>query len=139
MKTPLETARRWLAQTEYNLNRTRSLLENGFWAGACFQAEQTSQLALKAFLYFKGKRYVTFHSVQALATECAQEDPDFSRFEVYGSSLDRYYLATRYPDVLREPAVPFQSFHAEEARQATDQAAEIVELVKTHVSGSRDG
>ena len=69
MKTPLETARRWLAQAEHSLIVSRSLLEGGFSPEACFHAEQTSQIALKAFLYLKGRRFVNIHSVRQLAIE----------------------------------------------------------------------
>lgn len=133
MKTPLETSRRWLAQAEYSLSLAQSILTGGFWAGACFQAEQTAQLALKAFLFFKGRRYVNIHSVRTLAIECGKEDPDFLPMENYGSYLDRFYLTTRYPDALPDPAIPFQSFYEEEAKQAMDHASEIVSMVREKI------
>jgi HEPN domain-containing protein len=133
MKRPLETAKRWLAQAEHSLGMMRSLLEGGFWAGACFQAEQTAQLALKAFLYWRGRRFINIHSIRALALECGKEDAQFLVFESYGIVLDRYYLATRYPDVLPDPAIPFESFTQQEARQALGYATEIVELVRAQI------
>ena len=133
MKTPKETARRWLAQAENELSITRSLSESGFWSGACFHAEQTAQLALKAFLYWRGRRFVNIHSIRALALECGKEDADFLIFQDYGSSLDRYYLATRYPDVLPEPAIPFESFTEQDARQALAFAEEIVSLARARI------
>ena len=139
MKTPLETSRRWLAQAEHSLSMAQSLLDGGFWAGACFNSEQTAQLALKAFLFFKGRRYVNIHSVQTLASECGNEDPNFSPMESYGSFLDRYYLTTRYPDALPAPAIPFQSFGEGEARQAVDYASEIVGLARDKIpAGSEE-
>lgn len=130
---PLETAGRWLAQAEHSLIITRFLLENGMGAGACFHSEQTAKLALKAFLFGRGSRYVTMHSVRELAAWCAEEDDAFSSFVDYGTSLDRYYLSTRYPDALPEPAVPFESFTEKEAREALGYASEIVEAVKARV------
>ena len=138
MKTPLETGRRWLAQAEHSLSMGQSLLDGGFWAGACFQAEQTAQLALKSFLFFKGRRYVNIHSVQILAAECVKELSDFSPFENYGSFLDRFYLTTRYPDALPAPAIPFQSFTEGEAVQALEHASEIVELVRDKFPSASD-
>lgn len=134
MKTPRETARRWLAQAENELNITRVLSESGFWSGACFHAEQTAQLALKAFLYLRGRRFVNIHSIRSLVLECSKEVSDFLVFEDYGSLLDRYYLATRYPDVLPEPAIPFESFTEQEAHQALAYASEIVETVSNKVN-----
>ncbi|MSQ06595.1 MAG: HEPN domain-containing protein [Dehalococcoidia bacterium] len=133
MKKPLETARRWLAQAEYSLSTTRVMLDNSRWSDVCFHAEQTAQLALKAFLYWKGRRSVTIHSVRSLALECGREDAEFLPFEDHGTVLDRYYLSTRYPDVLPEPAIPFQTFTQRDARQALDYASEIVELVRAKV------
>jgi HEPN domain-containing protein len=75
MRTPRETTRRWLSQADNELNITRSLSDSGFWSGACFHAEQTAQLALKAFLYLKGRRFVNIHStlIRALVQECSKE------------------------------------------------------------------
>ena len=136
MKKPLETARRWLAQAEHNLSLTRSLLVGGFWAGACFHAGQTAQLALKALLYSLGRRYIQMHSVRELARECGKEDKEFFRFDTHGRVLDRYYIATRYPDALPAPAIPFESFTHEDAEQAMAFVTEIVGLVRTKIPGS---
>ena len=133
MKKPLETARRWLAQAEHSLLAIRALLESGLWADACFHADQTAQLALKAYLYGRGRRFVNVHSVRELASQSSLEEAEFSPFVDYGRVLDRYYLATRYPDVLPAPAIPFESFTEQESRQAQGYAIEIVELVRAKV------
>ena len=139
MKKPVETARRWLAQAEHSLSATQALLESGFWAEACFHAEQTAHLALKAFLYARGTRFINIHSIRELAVACSKEDPDFSTFVDAGTSLDRYYLATRYPDVLPAPAVPFESFAQPEAHRALTFATEIVGSVRAKLSASLSG
>ena len=136
VRKALETARRWLAQAQHNLSMSEVLLESGFRAGACFHAEQTAQLALKSFLFARGRRNITIHSVQELAKQCAGEDEGFSPFVDHGTFLDRYYLSTRYPDALPEPAIPFESFTEQETRQAVGYATEIVELVRTKVPGA---
>ncbi|MCH7718843.1 MAG: HEPN domain-containing protein, partial [Chloroflexi bacterium] len=88
MKNPEEPALRWLRQGEHSLSVTRHLLTSGFWAGACFYAEQTAKLALKAFLYRRGRRYIPIYSVRELALECAKEDDKFSVFVDSGDILD---------------------------------------------------
>jgi HEPN domain-containing protein len=133
MKNPKETSRRWLAQAEHSLGTTQVLLENGLWAGACFHSEQTAQLALKAFLYWRGRRFVNVQSIRALALECGKEDAQFLAFANYGIFLDRYHLATRYPDALPAPAIPFESFTQQETQQALGYATEIVELVRAQI------
>ena len=57
MKMSREQSRRWLEQAEHQLEVTSVLLEQGFWSDASFMAEQTSHMALKAFLYGKGERF----------------------------------------------------------------------------------
>lgn len=134
MKQPLETAQRWISQAENNLAMARTLFDNRFWSGTCFQSEQTAQVALKAFLFFRGRRYVRIHSVRQLALECAREDDEFSGLVPHGAVLDRYYLSARYPDALPNPAIPFESFVEHDALQALDFASEIVDAVRAKIS-----
>lgn len=134
MKKPEETARRWLAQAEHSLAVGQSLLDLGHWSNVCFQAEQTAQLALKAFLYLRRRRRITMHSVRQLALECAGEDEAFSAFVGSGGILDRYYLSTRYPDAVAEGAVPFETFSQEEASRALESARVMVDAVRSKVA-----
>ncbi|MCH8205663.1 MAG: HEPN domain-containing protein [Chloroflexi bacterium] len=133
MKRPLESARRWLAEAEHNLQVTRTLLENSLWSKVCFEAEQTAQLALKAFLYGRGRRDVRIHSIGELVAECGKEDGDFLTLLNQGKVLDKYYLSTRYPDALPPPAVPFESFTEEEGLQALAYAEEIVAVASAKI------
>lgn len=132
MRRPYEQMRRWLEQAEHQLEVTESLLESGFWSDVCFMAEQTSQMALKAFLYGGGQRHTLSQSIQKLASECGKLDDAFVEVVEWGKILDRHYIPTRYPDALASPAVPFKSFTQDDARQAHRYAVDIVELVKTH-------
>ena len=133
MKNPKKTAQRWLAQAEHSLSVTQVLLDNGLWPEVCFHAEQTAQLALKAYLFFEGRRFVNVHSVRTLAEECINHDPGFAPLIDYGMILDRYYLSTRYPDALPDPAIPFESFSEPDARQALNFATEIVGAVRSKI------
>ena len=139
MKKPLETAQRWLTQAEHSLSVTQVLLENELWPEVCFHAEQTAQLALKAYLFFEGRRFVNVHSVRTLAEECFNHAPEFEPLMDYGMILDRYYLSTRYPDALPDPAIPFESFGPLDARQALEFAAEIVSTVRAKIPGEPSG
>ena len=133
MKNPKETAQRWLTQAEHSLRVARLLFDNREWSDTCFQSEQTAQMALKAFLYLKGRRSVRIHSVRELALDCAKEDDEFSSFVALGGVLDRYYLASRYPDAVPAPAVPFETFDDEEASRAFEAAQVIVATVRARV------
>ena len=116
----------------------QSLLSGAYWAGTCFQAEQTAQLALKAFLYLRRRRHIPIHSVRELALECAKEDGEFSSFVESGGILDRYYLSTRYPDAVADPAVPFETFSEEEASRALESARAIVDAVRAKVASGTE-
>jgi HEPN domain-containing protein len=130
MKNPPEQFRRWISQAEHQVEVTRTLLESGFWSDVCFNAEQTAQMALKAYLFGKGQRFVQIHSIRELALRCAEFDEEFTAASNWGMVLDRYYITTRYPDALASPAVPFQSFSEDDARQAYGYAVDIVQLVR---------
>ena len=131
MKNPAESRVRWLAQAEHQLDVAKGLLYLEFWADACFNAEQTGQMALKAFLFGVGRRYVHIHSIEALLEECGKFEESFLELLGQGRALDRFYLQTRYPDVLAAPAVPFKSFGEEDAVRAYKDASDIVDMVKS--------
>ena len=133
MRRPLETAWRWLAEATHSLGVTRLLFDNNLWSDVCFKSEQTSQLALKAYLYGTGKRSIYIHSIGDLLSECGNEDEDFNSLRDRGVTLDKYYLSSRYPDALPPPAIPFESFTVDEARQAIDIATEIVAMVRARI------
>ena len=109
MKKPRETALRWFRQAEHDLEMAHRLKEESP-ADACYFAEQASQKSLKAFLYFQGSRTQPEHSVALLARRCSEKDSTFGRFIMTGTLMDQYYIPTRYPDALADPAVPFESY-----------------------------
>jgi HEPN domain-containing protein len=133
MKNPPEAARRWMEQAEHNLEVTNLHIRNGFWSDACFMAEQTAQVALKAYLYAQGERFIPIHSVHELALECEKRDPAFSPAVEWGKVLDKYYIPARYPDALAPPAIPYKSFTESEGHQALSHAEGIVSLVKARI------
>jgi len=93
-------------------------------------AEQTAQVALKAFIIANKRRHVWEHSVQELARLCTQYDQDFVGLVEAGKILDRYYIPTRYPDALASPAVPYKTYAERDAVEALGLAEKIVEAVK---------
>lgn len=131
MKNLKAEAMRWLEQAEHDLDAAKKNLEIlKFYSDTCFLAEQAAQKALKAFLYFKGKRYVPIHSVVALVEAILEYDKEFEPLIKYGRKLDQYYIPTRYPDALASPAVPFETYTKEQAEEALKYAEEILKLVK---------
>lgn len=131
MKNIKAEAMRWLEQAEHDLDAAKKNLEIlKFYSDTCFLAEQAAQKALKAFLYFKGKRYVLIHSVAALVEAILEYDKEFEPLIKYGRKLDQYYIPTRYPDALAPPAIPFETYAKEQAEEALKYAQEIFNLIK---------
>jgi HEPN domain-containing protein len=93
-------------------------------------AEQTAQVALKAFIIANRRRYIWEHSVQELAQICSQYDKDFVGLVEYGKILDRYYIPTRYPDALPSPVVPYKTYTEKDALESIGFAENIIDLVK---------
>jgi len=131
---PKTEASRWLKQAEHALSVARKLLTDSYFSDCCFNAEQAGQLALKAFLYSQGERFVTIHSVKELAECCAAYDAAFKRVEDAGRVLDHYYIPTRYPDALAFPALPYESYTEREAKEAVEFASMMIELVQQTLS-----
>ncbi|KAF0125694.1 MAG: HEPN domain-containing protein [Elusimicrobia bacterium] len=130
MKDPVTEADRWLKQSLHNLAIAQGHKGRAEYAEACFVSEQAAQMALKAYLTLKGERFILAHSVRKLVEKCAVFDPALAELIEPGKILDKYYLTTRYPDVLPSPAVPWESFTEKEAGEAVAYAEKIVQLVQ---------
>lgn len=131
MKQPKQNAERWLREAEYTFRLGEKLHTEKAYSYACFLAEQTAQKALKAVLYFDGARLITMHSIAKLLEEIGRKRPEFLLFKADGGRLDQYYLSTRYPDAVAEPAIPSEIFVEDQSREALDIARKIFDASKT--------
>ena len=127
---PKHEAQRWCQQAAHALEVAKTLLKETCYSDSCFHAEQTGQLALKAFLYGQGERSVLIHSVKALVDRCVTYDAGLRRLTDAGKILDQFYIPTRYPDALADPALPFETYTKDEAEEATHLAEQILTLVQ---------
>jgi len=133
MKRNKEEAERWFKQAEYDLESAKKNFQQNIYSYTCFICEQSAQKSLKAFLIFKGERYIFEHSIQKLAEKCYTYDRNFKKFIEYGAIIDKYYLTTRYPDALPPPAIPYESYTEKEAKEALNITEEIFSLVKNRL------
>jgi len=133
MKRSKEEAKRWLDQAQYDFEIAKRMLSQEIYSYSCFLCEQAAQKALKAYLYYKGKRYVWEHSVQELARASREYDEKFEDTIEAGKILDRYYIPTRYPDALAPPAVPYKTYSEKDASQAVSLAEKIIEMVRGEI------
>jgi len=134
MKNPKQQSERWLKQAGYDLKEAEKCLKDGSYAYACFFAEQSAQKSLKSFLIYRGIRFINIHSVGELLKEASRLDNSFLSLIELGQKLDRHYLASRYPDALPEPAIPFESYGELEAKEAIETAQKIFQKVNSLIA-----
>jgi HEPN domain-containing protein/predicted nucleotidyltransferase len=133
-----QEGRRWLEQAQADLAAAKWNEQGGFHSVACFWAQQTAERALKAFLYFSGKRRVLGHSVLELVEDCARLDSDLRALASSISRLDRYYVPTQYPNGL-PGGVPARVYQADEAKSAIASAEQAVTLVARKIPAPLEG
>lgn len=125
----LEESERWLSQAAADLHWADHLAREGGWHLACFLAQQVTEKALKAFLYFQGEEIVLGHSVQRLCAAAAQYQPEFGDKARRWSLLDSYYIPTRYPNGLPD-GIPADVYTRDAATDAVAMAEEAVTWVR---------
>ena len=132
MKNPQHEAQRWLKQAGVDLGAAQALSEP-FPALACFHAQQTAEKALKAILYATGERPVLGHGVGELGGRVVKLDPEYEGLRREVAKLDRYYIATRYPNGLPEGADPGEAFDASDSKAAVEVAGRVLEHARVFI------
>ena len=133
MKNSHAEARRWLRQTENDLEFARLATREGFFAQPCFMAHQVLEKSLKALTYNRGDRYVLGHSLTELVSDLAGVHPALRDYVEPMGVLDQYYVPTRYPDAL-PGGTPFEVFGETQAKDAAEVAGRILEVAKSIIS-----
>jgi len=106
-------------------------MEGGFYAQACFLAQQAAEKGLKALVYRQGARYVRGHSIGELLEGLLERYPQLERHRENANRLDQYYITPRYPNALPGVALaPFQVFSQVQAQEALDGADGILREVR---------
>ena len=128
---PKEEAERWLLQAENDLGFARLGLEKGFYAQACFMAQQSAEKGLKALIHLQGARYVLSHSVRELLERAVDNYPRLEPYREAATRLDQYYLTPRYPNAHPGTELaPFQVFTQGQAQEAVNGADSILKEVR---------
>ena len=133
MSDPLDAnlmeARRWLQQAEEHLSVARWDGQGEFWAAACFQAQQAAEVAVKAVLIRQGERSIVTHGVVGLIKRAAKYYADLASLSVRARRLDRYYIATRYPNGLPSGTAG-ENFDQQDFETAIEAATEVIESAR---------
>ena len=123
---------RWFEQAKDDLEAARASRRAGHYEWTCFQAQQSAEKALKAFLLLQGKRQFLSHSIKELLREAVEVE---SRLVDVGRArrLDEYYIPTRYPNGLPGTTRPHEFYDDEEALECL----QLAELVLDAISRTR--
>lgn len=126
MSDPRRERRRWLAAAREDLTFARHAAENGFFAPACFHAQQAAEKAVKAVHYGRGSRAVIGHNVRGLIAALDPRAPKLDEQLDAARELDLFYVPTRYPNGL-DDGTPGEAFSGSQAERAVRLAAAILE------------
>lgn len=132
-KTGVEEAHRWLTQAKEDLKWARHLADQGGYHIACFLAQQVAEKALKALLYGYGETLVLGNSVGVLSQKAATYRPELMGRIDDWTTLDTYYIPTRYPNGLPD-GIPAKAYNQKTAREAVSLADEVVVAAEKAIS-----
>jgi len=117
----------WFSQAKFDLEAAKTSLMAGNYEWACFQAQQSAEKALKAYLYLQGKRLIIIHSINKLLQECNKINNQFQTINET-RALDLYYIPTRYPNGLPDQ-IPHEFYKQEDAELCVNYAELILSLI----------
>ena len=121
-------ARRWLAQSEHDLNDARMAAEAGRHALACFMCHQSAEKAVAGYLYSKGAESVWGHSLSDLCQDAMALDPSFDFIRSIAMLLDKHHLGARYPSGL-PGGVPAETYESLDSERALEVAGDVRDFV----------
>lgn len=120
---------KWLVFASDDLKIIQAVIEEGVYHLACFHAQQSVEKALKGFIIFSKGSIEKIHSLVELLNEAIKINKELERFRDYCLILDRYYIPTRYPDVL-PGSLPNGLPGKDNAEEAHRYAGEIFDFIK---------
>jgi HEPN domain-containing protein len=129
MRDERAEAERWLRQAENDLAFGELAVREGYFAQACFIAQQSAEKALKAMAYGSGRRLVIGHSLVELVDSLGERFPELRLLREQAGVLDQHYIPTRYPNGLAG-GVPFEAFGERQAREAIESARRFVGVAR---------
>ena len=132
MKKPKkEEALRWFTQAKDEFIDSDELRKRNRFYLALFHFQQSSEKALKAYLYSKVESIEVFytHSISELLNMVFEIDPEFKEVSAV-KKLDQYYIPTRYPNGL-PGGVPSRYYDdPQEAEDAMKLAKNLIDLIE---------
>lgn len=122
-------ADRWFRQGENDLRAAEWCEQGGFFAQACFWAQQSAAKMLRSLLFMNKEDARETRSVSELLERCLTYDEDFKTTVAESGRLDIYYKTSRYPDSL-PGGIPAELITSRDSREAIKIATDIFKLVE---------
>lgn len=124
--------KRWIGQGDHTFSLIDSDIEKGGYEWACFKAQQSAEMSIKAVLKSFGKEGFG-HGLLKLFGEC-EEILGRNRDVRNGVSyLDKLYITPRYPDAFTEGS-PWEHFTENDAELAKNAASKVIKWAKEVLS-----
>jgi HEPN domain-containing protein len=122
-----ESARRWLAFADEDLQMAELAFGNSLWNQVCFHSHQCAEKSLKALVAERGVSPPRTHGLTDLLT--LLEAPALDELADELRSLEGYYIPTRYPDAL--PGTLLEALPGEqEAQEALTAARRVSDAIQ---------
>ena len=115
----------WLAQAERDVESARHLEQGGLHEWSCFAAQQAAEKALKAVYQFRDEQGCGNVCVQLIEGLDLAGSANVKRLLGCAERLDRYTVASLYPDHWTEGA-PKDTISADDAAAAIHDSETIV-------------
>lgn len=129
----MERADDWFRQAQNDLAWARHTLDGGFFAQACFAAQQATEKGVKSVIESRHGRGWG-HSITHLLKEAFKPE-EVDRNIIRGAlELDQYYVTSRYPNGFAAGA-PLEYFTREQAEKALGHAERIIKFCESKLQG----
>ena len=133
--------KRWLEQAESDLKALQILnacsrvpAYSDVCCHVCFMAHQVAEKVLKAGRYAvcgMSDDHLVSHNLTPHAYAIQEERSELANdLSSLSSSLEKYYLDTRFPNRHTYPDVPANLYKEKEASEACDKAEKIMEIIR---------
>lgn len=124
-----ELTEKWFFKAKEDLLWAKASFDDGFYASACFVAQQVAEKSLKSYLFSKRQKLIKTHILPRLLKNCLKFDKDFEELKTACEILSLYYTEARYPDDIDTSAFDTK----EKAREAIDLAMEVLNFIEQKI------
>ncbi len=122
----------WYRQAERNLAQARDSAAAKRHEWACFAAQQSAEMAVKALHLYKGQE-AWGHVVRTLLEELPSQVSVPSELIESARVLDALYIPTRYPNG-HAAGAPGDNYGSLQSREAIEHARTILEFVRAEMA-----